>query len=90
MHGDTLCTRDIDYQAFRKKSRSWWWQATIKSLPLFVRKKIAANYRKKSASATSMKAQEIMDVTESEVIECLQQYQSQTFNTWSYAQASYP
>ena len=77
MHGDTLCTRDIDYQAFRNKSRSWWWQATIKSLPLFVRKKIAANYRKKSASATSMKAQEIMDVTESEVIECLQQYQSQ-------------
>ncbi|MEY8213466.1 MAG: UDP-2,3-diacylglucosamine diphosphatase, partial [Colwellia sp.] len=26
MHGDTLCTRDIAYQKFRKKSRSWWWQ----------------------------------------------------------------
>jgi UDP-2,3-diacylglucosamine hydrolase len=77
MHGDTLCTRDVDYQVFRKKSRSWWWQATIKSLPLFVRKKIAANYRKKSASATSVKSQEIMDVTDSEVIECLQKYQSQ-------------
>jgi UDP-2,3-diacylglucosamine hydrolase len=77
MHGDTLCTRDVDYQVFRKKSRSWWWQAAIKSLPLFVRKKIAANYRKKSASATSVKSQEIMDVTESEVIECLQKYQSQ-------------
>lgn len=77
MHGDTLCTRDVDYQVFRKKSRSWWWQAAIKSLPLFVRKKIAANYRKKSASATSMKSQDIMDVTQSEVIECLQKYQSQ-------------
>ena len=77
MHGDTLCTRDVDYQVFRKKSRSWWWQAAIKSLPLFVRKKIAANYRKKSASATSVKSQEIMDVTESEVIDCLQKYQSQ-------------
>ena len=77
MHGDTLCTRDVDYQVFRKKSRSWWWQAAIKSLPLFVRKKIAANYRKKSTSATSVKSQEIMDVTESEVIECLQKYQSQ-------------
>lgn len=77
MHGDTLCTRDVDYQVFRKKSRSWWWQATIKSLPLFVRKKIAANYRKKSASATSVKSQEIMDVTDSEVIKCLQKYQSQ-------------
>jgi len=77
MHGDTLCTQDIDYQVFRKKSRSWWWQTAIKSLPLFVRKKIAANYRKKSATATAMKSQEIMDVTESEVIDCLEKYKSQ-------------
>ncbi len=77
MHGDTLCTRDVDYQVFRKKSRSWWWQAAIKSLPLFIRKKIAADYRKKSATATAVKSQAIMDVTESEVIECLQKYQSQ-------------
>ena len=77
MHGDTLCTRDIDYQAFRKKSRSWWWQKAVKSLPLFIRKKIASNYRQKSAAATAMKAQEIMDVTPSEVIKCLESYQSQ-------------
>ncbi|MBU2872306.1 UDP-2,3-diacylglucosamine diphosphatase [Colwellia sp. E2M01] len=77
MHGDTLCTRDLDYQEFRKKSRSWWWQTMIKSLPLCVRKKIAANYRKKSAAATAIKKQEIMDVTESEVIDCLEQYHSQ-------------
>jgi UDP-2,3-diacylglucosamine hydrolase len=77
MHGDTLCTRDVPYQAFRKKSRSWWWQATIKSLPLFVRRKIAENYRNKSAKATAMKSQDIMDVTGSTVIESLEQYQSQ-------------
>lgn len=77
MHGDTLCTRDIDYQKFRVKSRSWWWQTMIKSLPLFVRKKIAANYRKKSSAATSMKSQEIMDVTEHEVIKCLEKYHCQ-------------
>ena len=77
MHGDTLCTRDIAYQAFRKKSRSWWWQAIVKSLPLFVRKQIAENYRKKSASATAMKSQEIMDVTESEVIAQLELHHSQ-------------
>lgn len=76
MHGDTLCTRDVNYQAFRKKSRSWWWQAMIKNLPLFVRKKIAANYRKKSAQATSQKSQEIMDVTPNEVLACLTQYNS--------------
>ena len=77
MHGDTLCTRDIAYQAFRKKSRSWWWQAIVKNLPLFVRKKIAEDYRKKSASATALKSQEIMDVTETEVIAELELHKSQ-------------
>lgn len=77
MHGDTLCTRDIDYQKFRKKSRSWWWQAMIKSLPLFVRKKIAADYRKKSATATAFKSQDIMDVTPDEVVKSLENYHSQ-------------
>ncbi len=77
MHGDTLCTRDIGYQAFRKKSRSWWWQTIIKSLPLFVRRKIANNYRDQSATATAIKSQDIMDVTQGEVIRCLEQHQSQ-------------
>ena len=77
MHGDTLCTRDVAYQAFRKKSRTWWWQFMIKSLPLFVRRKIAQNYREKSASATAMKSQEIMDVTQEEVINSLIQYDCQ-------------
>jgi UDP-2,3-diacylglucosamine hydrolase len=77
MHGDTLCTRDIAYQAFRKKSRSWWWQTMIKNLPLFVRKNIAESYRLKSASATAMKSQEIMDVTETEVIDKLELHHCQ-------------
>lgn len=77
MHGDTLCTRDVAYQEFRKKSRTWWWQTMIKSLPLFVRRKIAANYRKKSAEATAMKSQEIMDVTPEAVIDTLKEYKSQ-------------
>ncbi|REL35117.1 UDP-2,3-diacylglucosamine diphosphatase [Thalassotalea euphylliae] len=67
LHGDTLCTRDLAYQAFRKKSRSWWWQGIMKNLPLFLRKRIAENYRKKSAASTAMKSQDIMDVTQQEV-----------------------
>lgn len=77
MHGDTLCTRDIGYQKFRKKSRSWWWQAIVKSLPLSLRKKMAADYRKKSAAATAMKQQDIMDVTPDEAIKYLESYHSQ-------------
>jgi len=77
MHGDTLCTRDVGYQKFRKKSRSWWWQTLIKALPLSVRRNKAENYRKQSAQATSMKSQEIMDVTPDEVVKCLEQYNCQ-------------
>lgn len=77
MHGDTLCTRDIDYQAFRKKSRSWWWQTLVTHLPLAIRKRMAKNYRQKSAEATAAKTLEIMDVTGSEVIKCLELHQSQ-------------
>ena len=77
MHGDTLCTKDVGYQKFRKKSRSWWWQAIIKSLPLSVRRNKAESYRKQSAAATAMKSQEIMDVTPSEVIQCLEHFHCQ-------------
>ena len=77
LHGDTLCTRDVDYQAFRKKSRRWWWQAIIKSLPLFFRRKIAENYRKQSAESTALKPQDIMDVTEEEVVKSLEKHRCQ-------------
>jgi len=77
MHGDTLCTRDIAYQKFRKKSRSWWWQTLVKALPLTYRRNKAAIYRQRSAAATAMKSQEIMDVTEGEVVKCLENNQCQ-------------
>lgn len=77
MHGDTLCTMDIDYQKFRKKSRTWWWLGFITNLPLWVRKRIAENYRKKSKAAQQYKSLDIMDVTPSEVVKDLVSYQCQ-------------
>ncbi|KGK00965.1 UDP-2,3-diacylglucosamine diphosphatase [Thalassotalea sp. ND16A] len=71
MHGDSLCTRDLEYQQFRKKSRSWWWQGVIKCLPLKVRKNMARNYRQKVAMTEKDLAQDIMDVTEKEVVKVL-------------------
>ncbi|MCM2679262.1 UDP-2,3-diacylglucosamine diphosphatase [Echinimonas agarilytica] len=67
MHGDTLCTLDVDYQAFRKTSRSWWWQLFMCNLPLFVRTKIAEKLKRRSKSSKSMKSEMIMDVTAEEV-----------------------
>lgn len=77
MHGDTLCTRDVDYQKFRKKSRSWWWQGFMTNLPLWLRKRIADNYRKKSKQAQQTKSIDIMDVTESEVVKDLEDFNCQ-------------
>ncbi|WP_416308203.1 UDP-2,3-diacylglucosamine diphosphatase [Neptunicella sp. SCSIO 80796] len=78
MHGDSLCTLDLAYQKFRKTSRSWWWQAFILSLPLFVRHKIGQNARRKSQQANMHKSDNIMDVTDDEVIAQMQKYQVQT------------
>lgn len=49
MHGDTLCTDDAGYQAFRAKVHKPWLQTLFLALPLFVRKRIAARMRAKPA-----------------------------------------
>ncbi len=67
MHGDSLCTRDAEYMAFRRRVRSPQWQAEVLSLPLDKRRELAAHMRSQSKSMNSNKAQDIMDVTPSEV-----------------------
>lgn len=66
MHGDSLCTRDAEYMAFRRRVRSPQWQAEVLSLPLDKRRELAAHMRSQSQSMNSNKAQDIMDVTPSE------------------------
>jgi UDP-2,3-diacylglucosamine hydrolase len=72
MHGDSLCTLDIEYQKFRTKSRKKWWQTMILSLPLFLRRAIAKRARNKSAQANSSKSMTVMDVTPTEVVNQMQ------------------
>jgi UDP-2,3-diacylglucosamine hydrolase len=72
MHGDELCTKDVDYQAFRKKARSWWWPRIMLCLPLSTRRKLAQKGRATSKHKQSKLSQEIMDVTPEEVISVMQ------------------
>ncbi|SUB72811.1 UDP-2,3-diacylglucosamine hydrolase [Pluralibacter gergoviae] len=51
MHGDTLCTDDVQYQAFRRKVHTPWIQALFLALPLFIRRKIARRMRSGSRAA---------------------------------------
>ena len=74
MHGDELCTKDIEYQAFRKKARSWWWPRIVLSLPLSTRRKIAIKGRATSKQKQSKLSSEIMDVTSDEVTSYMQKF----------------
>ncbi|MEW6996694.1 UDP-2,3-diacylglucosamine diphosphatase [Colwelliaceae bacterium BS250] len=77
MHGDSLCTMDVEYQKFRKKSRSWWWSNGIQCLPLFLRKKMARDYRQKASLKQQNLTTDIMDVTPVEVVKLMEQQNSQ-------------
>ena len=69
MHGDSLCTMDEEYQAFRKTARSPAWQAQLLAKSLAERHQIADELRSMSSQANSQKAEDIMDITPSEVVE---------------------
>jgi UDP-2,3-diacylglucosamine hydrolase len=62
MHGDTLCTDDVDYQKFRTLVRDPQWQAQFVAKSLAERRAFAAQARGESSKQTAMKPAEIMDV----------------------------
>jgi len=63
MHGDTLCTDDRDYQAWRRTARSAAWQREFLERPLAARRGTTVQLREKSKAVISTKPAEIMDVT---------------------------
>ena len=63
MHGDTLCTDDVQYQAFRKQVRDPRWQQAVLSRPLAERLAMARGLRGESEGAKQGKSMEIMDVS---------------------------
>ena len=67
MHGDSLCTRDTEYMAFRKMTRDPQWLRAGLAKPLAERQALARHIRKTSKQSTAAKSMEIMDVTPSEV-----------------------
>jgi UDP-2,3-diacylglucosamine hydrolase len=71
MHGDLLCTDDVPYQRFRRKVRNPLVQRLFLLQPLPRRRRIAADYRRKSGAAMSQKPAEIMDVNPTAVQQAL-------------------
>jgi UDP-2,3-diacylglucosamine hydrolase len=77
MHGDTLCTDDTGYLAFRAKVHTPWIQTLFLALPLFIRSRIAAKMRAGSKAANSSKSMTIMDVNPQAVASVMAKHQVQ-------------
>ena len=67
MHGDTLCTDDTAYLAFRKQVRDPSWQRQFLSQPLAARRAFAQQARSASREHTAQTAMAIMDVNQGAV-----------------------
>lgn len=63
MHGDVLCTEDVEYQAFRAIVRDAAWQREFLAKPLAERETLARRLREYSQASIAQKRPEIMDVT---------------------------
>ena len=77
MHGDLLCTKDVDYQEFRNASRDPQWRKEFLNKPIEEREKIAKELRSASKRATNLKNEEIMDVSPEAVEEIMASHNTQ-------------
>jgi len=75
MHGDTLCTGDTEYLAFRKMVRNPAWQADFLAKPIAKRIELARSVRAESEHAKKVKSMSIMDVSTDAVESVLREFE---------------
>jgi UDP-2,3-diacylglucosamine hydrolase len=78
MHGDLLCTDDVDYMKFRHTVRNAQWQLEFLAKSVPERIAIAQAARQESQQKTQQLASEIMDVNQDAV--------TKTMNKWQVSQ----
>ena len=74
MHGDQLCTDDVDYQRFRAMVRTTGWRERFLAESLQRRRAIAQSIRQTSQQAIRSKSEQIMDVNQSAVEEAMRRH----------------
>ncbi|MBE0484610.1 UDP-2,3-diacylglucosamine diphosphatase [Marinobacter sp.] len=77
LHGDSLCTADVEYQKFRNAMRNPQMQQMMLARPLKDRQQMARQLREVSMAKNQSKAEAIMDVTPEEVIKELERHNVQ-------------
>ena len=71
LHGDTLCTDDIEYQKFRAMVRNPQWQDELLAKTPQERLELARKFREISKTETAQKDNEIMDVNQEAVVQTM-------------------
>lgn len=74
LHGDALCTDDLDYQQFRRVVRDPGWQVSFLARPLSERVALARELRARSEQVKGNKRPEIMDVNAEAVQQAFRQH----------------
>ncbi|MGH8678854.1 MAG: UDP-2,3-diacylglucosamine diphosphatase [Burkholderiales bacterium] len=74
MHGDSLCTDDVDYQLFREMVRDPAWQRGFLAKPIEQRVAMAQSVRGESERAKQVKDMAIMDASPTTVESVLRQH----------------
>jgi len=74
LHGDTLCTDDVEYQAFRQQVRNPEFQKMFLAMSPEQRLVMAQNARDASKQHMGSVSTEIMDVNENAVIEAFEHH----------------
>jgi UDP-2,3-diacylglucosamine hydrolase len=74
IHGDSLCTDDVNYQKLKKVLRNPIAKFIFLHLPKNIRLKLTGQLRKKSVEAQSYKSEKIMDVNQLTVDKLMSKY----------------
>lgn len=74
LHGDTLCTDDAEYQAFRADIRSEQWRHDFLALPLAARKAEIERLRSRSEGEKRVKPLALMDASAATVDQAFAQH----------------
>ena len=74
VHGDTLCTDDLEYQAWRRRARDPAFQAEFLAKPLAERRQAVLEMREKSRLVVQGKTADIMDVNEDTVRQAMRSH----------------
>jgi UDP-2,3-diacylglucosamine hydrolase len=74
MHGDILCTADVEYQAFRSEVREPCWQQAFLQKSLQARRETAQALRMKSSASYGKQSDAMRDVSPETVIRYMSDY----------------